>query len=738
MMLPVWLMGLRKLWVTCFQPLHDSVLRLWKDNGSLWLTQYLSLSCRIIVLWVGGQPYVESTPTVRVRLTRCGLPAFLPNALRKIFLLLRGEDHAYALRVIRVTLTILSVYRVIGCQPNLKISTITGPFSGLAATLAVWEVSQAVGLLPRSLAIAKASWTYLSESAGPNFKRSTWSSGLDALAFIRDPLVWYHWIAIAVAQRAWVLLSWNLFTVLVSLPVLPLLLVTGKLPKRLGKLATLFEARGKVRVVAITDWWTQALLAPLHEGLFTILRSIPQDGTFCQLGPVHLLISYVRASGAPVYSYDLSAATDRLPIAFQIQVLEALGVSWAVNWAALLVVRPWYLQQTPVFYAVGQPMGALSSWAILAVSHHLLVQIAARRAGVRGWFTHYALLGDDIIIADKAVASAYLTIMTDLGVTINLSKSFEMESGTCEFAKRWISPTMGDISPMGPGLVLAAVRNPRMIGTLFKDALQRDFVFSTHVVRDLVRFLRMIRPVNWMNRQLKPILSSVFGPTGGLWGSASGPFFKAVWIKLFPSDLIRNKLTTLCSLLLKLSHNETPPPSGKDLSRQIVSRFWERSVLFGSNLWGLISMPLIVFSPSFWVYWDLVGRADAKLGDWLESSEISDRLWAGHRAIMFARGWTFSFEEAFKDLTRDECDPGLLDWDRKVAEAMVKVHSRLITEWAKLAAKYPTGRPSPSRPPQRKPYIYRPVPRNLSLVPMSTYAGYPWDKSFSYPRPRLW
>jgi hypothetical protein len=313
-----------------------------------------------------------------------------------------------------------------------------------------------------------------------------------------------------------------------------------------------------------------------------------------------------------------------------------------------------------------------------------------------------------------------------------------MESGTCEFAKRWISPTMGDISPMGPGLVLAAVRNPRMIGTLFKDALQRDFVFSTHVVRDLVRFLRMIRPVNWMNRQLKPILSSVFGPTGGLWGSASGPFFKAVWIKLFPSDLIRNKLTTLCSLLLKLSHNETPPPSGKDLSRQIVSRFWERSVLFGSNLWGLISMPLIVFSPSFWVYWDLVGRADAKLGDWLESSEISDRLWAGHRAIMFARGWTFSFEEAFKDLTRDECDPGLLDWDRKVAEAMVKVHSRLITEWAKLAAKYPTGRPSPSRPPQRKPYIYRPVPRNLSLVPMSTYAGYPWDKSFSYPRPRLW
>jgi hypothetical protein len=444
--------------------------------------------------------------------------------------------------VIRVTLTILSVYRVIGCCPNLKMSTITGPFSGAAATLAVWEVSQAVGLLPRGLAIAKVTWTYLSESAGPNFKRSTWSAGLDALAFLRDPLVWYHWIAIAWAQKAWVLLTWNLFTVLVSLPLVPLLLMSGKIPGRLGKLVQLFEARGKVRVVAITDWWSQTLLAPLHQALFDILREIPQDGTFDQLAPVHRLISYVRASGSPVFSYDLSAATDRLPIAFQIQVLQALGVSWALNWAALLVVRPWYLGKEPVFYAVGQPMGALSSWAILAVSHHLLVQIAARRTGMTGWFAHYALLGDDIIIADKTVAGAYLDLITSLGVTINLSKSFEINGGTCEFAKRWIDPTLGDISPLGPGLVLATVRNPRMMATLFKDAIQRNFVFPTSVVRDLVRFIRTIRPLSWMNRQIKPILSSVFGPNGGLWSSASGPYYKAVWIKLFPPARIKNKL----------------------------------------------------------------------------------------------------------------------------------------------------------------------------------------------------
>jgi len=34
-----------------------------------------------------------------------------------------------------------------------------------------------------------------------------------------------------------------------------------------------------------------------------------------------------------------------------------------------------------VLYAVGQPMGALSSWAMLALTHHIMVAVAANRAG---------------------------------------------------------------------------------------------------------------------------------------------------------------------------------------------------------------------------------------------------------------------------------------------------------------------------------------------------------------------
>lgn len=107
-------------------------------------------------------------------------------------------------------------------------------------------------------------------------------------------------------------------------------------------------------------------------------------------------------------------------------------------------------------------MGALSSWAMLAVTHHLIVQEAYRRSilldyhklyhptinysffysrksvndpSKRSWYDNYELLGDDIVIFDSEVATHYLEIMAELGVAINLSKSVVSKNETFEFAK---------------------------------------------------------------------------------------------------------------------------------------------------------------------------------------------------------------------------------------------------------------------------------------------------------------
>jgi len=104
----------------------------------------------------------------------------------------------------------------------------------------------------------------------------------------------------------------------------------------LGRLAIKEEAAGKMRVFAITDLVTQTLLRPIHQALFKILKQIPTDGTFDQKKPLLRLLD-LKKSGKIVenfYSFDLSSATDRLPIKLQKDIISmifrssSLGESW--------------------------------------------------------------------------------------------------------------------------------------------------------------------------------------------------------------------------------------------------------------------------------------------------------------------------------------------------------------------------------------------------------------------------
>lgn len=52
--------------------------------------------------------------------------------------------------------------------------------------------------------------------------------------------------------------------------------------------------------------------------------------------------------------------------------------------------------------------------------------------------TKYAILGDDIVIADRLVAVQYRKLIEQLGLSISLNKTLLSESGTCEFAKPFI------------------------------------------------------------------------------------------------------------------------------------------------------------------------------------------------------------------------------------------------------------------------------------------------------------
>jgi len=226
--------------------------------------------------------------------------------------------------------------------------------------------------------------------------------------------------------------------------ILPNVNPTGK--NASGRLALLEEAAGKVRVVALLDVWSQWALKPLHNWIFDLLRSIPQDGTFNQLKPVENLLRKV-SNDTTIYSYDLSAATDRIPVVIQEYLLaQVFGKDFARSWRNLLVGRPYWISKRvqrerglasrALRYAVGQPMGGYSSWAMLALTHHAMVQFCAFRAGYAGWFTLYAVLGDDVVIANCRVAKKYRALCRLLGVEIGLNKSLVSKGRTLEFAKK--------------------------------------------------------------------------------------------------------------------------------------------------------------------------------------------------------------------------------------------------------------------------------------------------------------
>jgi hypothetical protein len=122
---------------------------------------------------------------------------------------------------------------------------------------------------------------------------------------------------------------------------------------------------------------------------------------------------------------------------------------------------------------------------MLALTHHFLVQVAARRSGWKGWFPHYALLGDDIVIANEAVANCYLVLMGDLGVDISIHKSLESDLGVFEFGKRLVSPT-SEFTPLGAANVLLAVRNWCALPMLFVDLFQKGQQYSIHTVKALI------------------------------------------------------------------------------------------------------------------------------------------------------------------------------------------------------------------------------------------------------------
>jgi hypothetical protein len=490
----------------CISFLRD-VVSIYRKSGMKFLVKYLK-TCQLLLIQAAGnqRPRFDSRYFgAAVSTTASGLPRIIPKTHRA-FIRASSSFH------IKFWMTLFGLFRVLPYPSKPKIATIIQPGVRLSNSL----MGEWLGACDTMIAFIKPpAFTQVYEPRDLPSRGSTSSSVVDpkdSKKTLRAPSS--HISSILLALVTWRNLSvqfgmveWSLKVagtmanfvkakglarLFVSLGYLtPLLASFPYQPRDLGRLAFKDEPAGKVRVFAMVDAFTQWMLTPLHKYIFSLLRLLPSDATFDQLGSVERFTKQLTARGTKsVYSLDLTAATDRLPLSLQTILLGLLlDERTAMAWAALLVAR-WYtlptyqpnvrattvkalgveaedpflrceqrklkspdgserseLFVTAVTYAVGQPMGARSSWAMLALTHHCIVWMAMARSGVRWYPGLYLVLGDDIVIADEAVALSYLEIMAELGCPINLSKSLVSQNGSFEFAKRFVHKGV-DVSPV--------------------------------------------------------------------------------------------------------------------------------------------------------------------------------------------------------------------------------------------------------------------------------------------------
>lgn len=414
-------------------------------------------ACHVALMrFVGGAPLVslrrieKTLPLYRLA---HGLPTCIGPCDRAA--IRRGDES-----VIRLYMTIFGSYRVLSAPLNPKLNTITDECKACDNTVAefrlflesFWpcfqnEFKLSFWLRPQS---GNPPFTV---SAGPNTTKAVLGTLTDAIAVwhspLRDTMIAYAQMAGLSKFVGWLRMSYALsVTTLTSMPVAK---SSMELP-RLGQLSFKVEAAGKLRVFAIVDYWTQWLLAGLHESLMSNLAKVPMDGTHDHAACAKRAGLMGKKMGA--WSVDISSATDRIPLSIQEYLLNTIFQSKiGFYWGSMLSQRDFVIPKNDygipegtVRYRTGQPMGARSSWPMLALTHHMLVQWAAVKAGVSNGsraFRDYSVIGDDLVIHNYEVYVQYLRHADLFDYGISEAKSLPSKKGVVELAKKVM---YGDVS----------------------------------------------------------------------------------------------------------------------------------------------------------------------------------------------------------------------------------------------------------------------------------------------------
>jgi hypothetical protein len=117
---------------------------------------------------------------------------------------------------------------------------------------------------------------------------------------------------------------------------------------------------------------------------------------------------------------------------------------------------------------------------VFSLTHHLIIQYSAHKAGTKLPFEEYRLLGDDVVIFNKEVAFQYGKIIQSLGVEISQQKS--LQSKYCyEFAKRFFTRT-SELSAF-PAAAIVEAKSLSEIWAAMITGGEKGYDFAKGIIR---------------------------------------------------------------------------------------------------------------------------------------------------------------------------------------------------------------------------------------------------------------
>ncbi len=253
------------------------------------------------------------------------------------------------------------------------------------------------------------------------------------------------------------------------------------------RLQVFSAAGGKTRIIAIYDYWSQRALKSLHVSMFDLLKTFNEDYTFGHVQAATWVASMPNSKH--IACYDLTAATDRVPLIYYKLVLEKYLVKsqhHLIPDILNILLREFSLSWNStkkVTYGCGQPMGAYASWALLALTHHCI----ARYCGYRD--NEYAIIGDDFVGIGKSEARKYERFMSRNGVSISKSKSIISKRNMInvgEIAKRLIRGK-SEITPPTTNLIAKANKDWSMFPVLLDDMCRREYLTDYKSLSSLLK-----------------------------------------------------------------------------------------------------------------------------------------------------------------------------------------------------------------------------------------------------------